>query len=94
VLCAGALVVGLLAAPIVDLAGLLVAAPCCALLTGRWIRTGLTAVSAVLSALFVSVVAVGAAPERIGFVIAVGIAAITNTATAMWIQRRVEMQGR
>jgi hypothetical protein len=86
-------VVGLLAAPVVDLAGLLVAGPCCALLTGRWIRTAATALLAVVLAVVVSVVADGTEPERIAFVVAVGIAAATITVAAVWIQRRLEGYG-
>ena len=90
VLCAGALAVGLLAAPVVDLAGLMVAGPCCALLTGRWIRTAATALLALVSAVVVSLVADGTELERIAFVVAVGLAAATNTIAAVWIQRRLE----
>ena len=92
-LCAAALVVGLLAAPIVDLAGLLVAAPCCALLTARWIPTAVTALLAVLFAVVVTLVAVGG-PERVGFVVAVGLAAITDTVVAVGIERRLDRQAR
>ena len=90
VLCAGALAVGLLAAPVVDLGGPLVAGPCCALLTGRWIRTAATALFALVSAVVVSLVADGTELERIAFVVAVGLAAGTNTVAAAWILRRLE----
>jgi hypothetical protein len=39
VICGAGFLVGLLAAPRVDLTGLLIEAPCCALLTGHWIRS-------------------------------------------------------
>lgn len=90
VLCVGVLVIALLAAPRVDLTGLLIIGPCCALLTGRWMRTAVTGIVAVGAALLLAVVANGAgSAERLVFISAVGFVALVNTLTAAWIERRV-----
>lgn len=87
VLCVGVFLIALLAAPRVDLTGLLIIGPCCALLTGRWIRTALTGV---VAALLLAVVANGpGSAERLAFISAVGFVALVNTLTAAWIERRV-----
>jgi hypothetical protein len=78
-ICAGAFLLGLLAAPTVDLAGLLVAGPCCALLTGRWVRTAATALLALCLAIVLSFGAAYGGTEQIAFVLPVGAADHRNS---------------
>jgi hypothetical protein len=91
--CAGVLLVGLLAAPWVDLAGLLVAGPCCALLTGRWVRTAATALLAVAFAVVLGFVGGAGEAEQIAFVAAVGLVGLANTAAAALIQQHIDREG-
>lgn len=91
-LCAGFFLVGLLAAGSADLAGLLVVGPCCALLTGRWVRTGITALLAVCLAAMVTLVAGGGESEEFAFVAAVGLVGAVNTLAAAWLERRIDRQ--
>jgi hypothetical protein len=80
----------LLAASWVDLTGLLIVGPCCALLTGRWTRTTATGIVAVGAALLLAVVADGTgSAERLAFISAVGFVGLVSTLTAAWIERRV-----
>ena len=90
VLCVGVFLIGLLAAPRVDLTGLLIVGPCCALLTGRWIRTAATGVVAVGAALLLAAVTNGTSgAEGVAFISAVGFVALINTLAAVLIERHV-----
>ncbi len=87
-LCMAVLLIGLVAAPKVDLSGLLIVGPCCALLTGRWVRTAATGIVALAGALLLAGVAKGASgEERLLFTAAVGLVALLNTLAAVWIER-------
>ena len=89
-LCVAVFLIGLLAAPRADLTGLLIVGPCCALLTGRWMRTAVTGIIAVGAALILAVFARGtSSAERLAFISAVGLVALVNTLTAAWIEHRV-----
>ena len=93
VLCAGAFFLGLLAASRVDLTGLLIVGPCCALLTGRWARTAASGTVALGAALALGAVATGGG--RAGhpaFLAAVGIVALANTLAAAWLERHLGRQ--
>ncbi len=90
----GALLLGWLAAGRFDLIGLLIVGPCCALLTGRWTRTMVTAIFAVGSA-----VAVAAASgyvvttEHDAFIAAVALVGLACSIAAWLIERFVSGGG-
>ena len=85
-LCVTVFLIGLLVAPWVDLTGLLIVGPCCALLTGRWMRTAATGVVAVGAALLLAAVTNGTSgAEGVAFISAVGFVALINTLAAVLI---------
>ncbi len=87
-LCAGVFLLGLLAASRVDLTGLLIIGPCCALLTGRWVRTAVSGILALGAALALGPVAAGGGRAgHAAFLAAVGIAALANTLASAWLER-------
>ena len=90
VLCAGAFFLGLLAASRVDLTGLLIVGPCCALLTGRWVRTAVSGALALGAGLALGAVDTGAGHAgHAAFLAAVGIAALADTLAAAWLERHL-----
>jgi hypothetical protein len=92
VICAAVFLARLLALRRVDLAGPLVLGPCCALLTGRWVRTAVTALVAFGLAVVLSLVATGGGTEQMAFVVAVGLVGPANTVAAGWLQRHLARQ--
>jgi hypothetical protein len=75
--------------PHLILIGALIVGPCCALLTGRWIRTALTGVFALSLGVLLGV------PDGIfrtyvqyAFLAAIAVVTITATLSAAWLQRR------
>jgi hypothetical protein len=86
--CGLVFLVGLAAVHDIDLTGLLIAGPCVALLTGRWLRTAATGAIAVAGAVVLGLAAgSGTAFEHWVFGGAVGFVAVLNTVTAAWLQR-------
>ncbi len=85
-LCGAAFLIAWLSMRTVDLIGLLIVGPCCALLTGRWLRTAITAAVALVGALVLDVVGGSRASEHWIFSIAVGLVALVNTVTAAWLE--------
>jgi hypothetical protein len=92
IVCAAAFVLALLMMRRVDLAGLLIAGPSCALLTGRWARTAATGVVALTGALLLALAASTAGPEHWVFSVAVGVVAAVDTLAAAWLQRYSRQQ--
>ncbi len=92
-LCAGAFLLGLLAASRVDLTGLLMVGPCCALLTGRWARTAVTGILALGAALALGAVATdGGRAGHASFLAALGSAVLANMLAAAWLERYLRRQ--
>ena len=90
VLCAGVFFLGLLAESRVDLTGLLIVGPCCALLTGRWVRTAVSGAPALGAGLALGAIATGAGHAgHAAFLAAVGIGALANTLAAAWLERHL-----
>jgi hypothetical protein len=87
IVCAAAFVLALLMMRRVDLTGLLIAGPCCALLTGRWARTAGIGLVALAGALILGAVASTGASEHWVFSAAVGIVAAVDTFAAAWLER-------
>ncbi len=88
-LCGAVFLIGLVAAPRVDLTGLFIVGPCCALLTGRWVRTAVTGIVALAGALLLAAITKGSSgEERLVFTAAVGLVALFNTFAAAWVERR------
>jgi cation:H+ antiporter len=72
----------------VVLIGLLVVGPCCVLLTGRWIPTGLTGLWAVGLAVILGVPdGIWGTATHVAFLVAVAIVAVVSTASAALISR-------
>jgi hypothetical protein len=93
VLSAWVFFLGLLAASRVDLTGLLIVGPCCALLTGRWVRTAVSGALALSAGLALGAVATGAGHAgHAAFLAAVGSAALANTLAAAWLERHLGRQ--
>ena len=92
-LCIAVFLIGLLSASRVDLTGLFIVGPCCALLTGRWERTAATGVVALGCALLLVGFVNGASEEeRLVFTSAVGLVALSTTLAAAWIERHAHDQ--
>jgi hypothetical protein len=88
VLCIGVFGVAVVAASRVDLTGLLVIAPCSALLSGGWTRTATVGLLAVGLALILGAVSgTETTVEHLAFTAAVGLVAIANTVSAAWLER-------
>jgi hypothetical protein len=87
IVCAVAFVVALLMVSKIDLAGFLIAGPCCALLTGRWARTAATGVVALAGAVLLALVASRGPYEHWVFSAAVGVVAAVDTLAAVWLER-------
>ncbi len=75
------------------LMGLLVAGPCCALLTGRWSRTALSGAVAVGLAVVLGVPdGVWGTATHLAFLSAVLVAALVSTLAALCIERRISIE--
>lgn len=85
VLLSGAFLIGLLLSSRVDLAGLLIVGPCCALLTGRWTVTALMGGLAVGGSVIIATVHRASTAEQLTFVAAVALASLVNALAARWI---------
>jgi hypothetical protein len=84
----GVFVVAVAAASRVDLTGLLIVAPCCALLTGRWTRTASVGLPAVGLALVLGELSgEETTVEHVAFTIAVGLVALVNAVSAACLER-------